>query len=231
MFFSITYFSTQEKKIAGLLLHQGRVNAILGKEIFTIGKAKERLRVDVHDVQDEQITPPAPKRHNSLVEWIVALLVALALSLLLTQVIFVNAVVPSESMMDAIHAGDRLIGYRLAYRAETPQRGDIIIFRYPDDERQLYVKRVIALPGEEVEIREGQVYVNGQRLDESGYIKDDVPGGDYGPWQVPQASYFVMGDNRAHSWDSRYWNNTFVQEGQILGQVLFRIFPHPTKFT
>ncbi len=167
------------------------------------------------------------RREGLLLEGLAALFIALVLCIFLTQVVLVCAQVPSQSMADTIDAGDRLLGLRLAYVGSAPQRYDLIIFKFPDNEALLYVKRVIGLPGEEVEIREGLVYVNGepQPLD-SGFVKGE-PAGNFGPYTVPGNMYFVLGDNRAESWDSRYWANTFVDKMKIVGRVVYRLYPNP----
>ena len=158
-------------------------------------------------------------------EWISALVVAVVVGILLTQFVIVSAVVATGSMQDTIQPGDRIIGWRLNYLFSDPQRGDVVIFKYPDDETQLFVKRVIGLPGETVEIVDGVTYINGTPLEED-YIKEE-PLEDSGPFTVPEDSYFMMGDNRNHSADSRFWNNTYVKENKILGKVLFRYWPMP----
>lgn len=156
-------------------------------------------------------------------EWISALVMAVVFGIVLTQFIIVSAVVPTGSMEDTIQPGDRIIGWRLNYLFSDPDRGDIVIFKFPDDEKKLYVKRVLALPGETIEVKSGVVYINNQPLDEP-YIKEP-PLEDGGPWTVPEDSYFMMGDNRNHSHDSRFWQNTFVSEDKILGKVIFRYWP------
>ena len=121
--------------------------------------------------------------------------------------------------------GDRLIGNRLAYLFGEPERGDIVIFRYPDDETQLFVKRVIGLPGETVTIEDAKVYIGDELLDE-WYLKEEwvVDAGPY-TFEVPDDCYFVMGDNRNNSKDSRYWQNTYVEDDQLLGKAVFRYWP------
>ena len=160
-------------------------------------------------------------------EWIFSLVIALIIAILLTQVIFVNAQIPTESMENTIMAGDRVVGYRLSYLFGDPASGDIIIFRFPDDETQLYVKRLIGMPGDEVEIIDGSVYINGKpQPDLDAHVKGQ-PFGDFGPYHVPEDSYFVMGDNRNQSFDSRYWKKTFVPRKSVLGRAGLRLFPHP----
>jgi signal peptidase I len=127
-------------------------------------------------------------------------------------------------MERTIMAGDRVIANRLSYLRQPPERFDVIVFKFPDDESVNYVKRVIGLPGETVELRAGQVYVNGALLDEGAYL-NGVPTGDYGPFAVPRFSYFVLGDNRVNSHDSKNWRNPYVAENKILGKVLFGYYP------
>ena len=143
----------------------------------------------------------------------------------LNKLVYINAVIPSESMQTTIMKGDRIIGSRLAYKSKDPQRFDIVIFKYPDDESQLFIKRLIGLPGETVEIRDGKVYIDGAQepLDDS--FVPEVPTGDYGPYKVPENSYFMLGDNRENSRDSRFWDNTFVTFDQIVGKAVIRYFP------
>jgi len=122
----------------------------------------------------------------------------------------------------------RVISSRLAYVIGEPKRFDIIMFHPPDDETSIpYVKRIIGLPGEKVEIRSGKVYIDDSSapLDDS-FIKEEARG-DYGPFAVPKDSYFVLGDNRNGSYDSKNWVHTFVPKGNILGKVFVEYFPSP----
>lgn len=162
---------------------------------------------------------------RELLEYVIIFVVVVILVWLMDTFLIVNAQIPSESMENTIMTGDRVIGNRLAYKTGIPQRYDIIIFKYPDDESVLYIKRIIGLPGETVTILGGKVYINGaaEPLDDS--FTPEVPLGDFGPYTVPGNSYFVLGDNRNYSFDSRYWENTFVREDQILGKAAFCYFP------
>lgn len=145
--------------------------------------------------------------------------------LIVNNFILINAKIPSPSMEQTIMTGDRVFGNRLAYLFQDPERFDIVVFKYPDDETKLFIKRIIGLPGETVEIRDGKVYINGSEepLDDS--FTPETPLGDYGPYTVPENSYFMMGDNRNHSSDSRFWNNPYVSEDKILGKAILRYFP------
>ncbi len=143
----------------------------------------------------------------------------------LSQFVYINATIPSGSMQNTIMQGDRIFGNRLAYIKDDPDRYDIIIFKYPDDTSKTFIKRVIGLPGETVEIKNGNVYINGsdEPLDDSFCAEETE--GEFGPYVVPEDSYFVMGDNRNNSLDSRYWKNTFVSKDQILAKAVFRYWP------
>ena len=150
--------------------------------------------------------------------------IAVVSALVFTNFIIINAEVPSGSMRDTIWEGDRLFGFRLAYKFSEPKRGDIIIFKFPDDETQNYVKRVIGLPNDIVQIKNGRVYINGEELDEP-YIKDYIlDDGETYTYIVPEDSYFMLGDNRNNSKDSRYWVNTFVKKEKIVAKVVVRYY-------
>lgn len=150
--------------------------------------------------------------------------IAVVFALVFTNFIIINAEVPSGSMRDTIWEGDRLFGFRLAYKFSEPKRGDIIIFKFPDDETQNYVKRVIGLPNDIVQIKNGRVYINDEELDEP-YIKDYIlDDGETYTYIVPEDSYFMLGDNRNNSKDSRYWVNTFVKKEKIVAKVVVRYY-------
>ena len=120
---------------------------------------------------------------------------------------------------------DRIFGIRLAYVLGDPQRLDIVIFRYPDDESQLFIKRIIGLPGETVEIIDGKVYIDGSETPLDDSFTPETPTGNYGPYTVPENCYFMLGDNRNNSKDSRFWQNTFVERDAILGKAVLKYFP------
>lgn len=159
-------------------------------------------------------------------EYAITFIVTLAILLFINSVFIINARIPSASMENTVMTGDRIIGNRLAYKNHIPNRFDIIIFRYPDDESQLFIKRVIGLPGDTVYVMNGKVYINDAPtpLDDS-FTKEAPYSLCFGPYYVPSNCYFVMGDNRNNSLDSRYWKNTFVNENQILGKAVFRYYP------
>ena len=167
------------------------------------------------------------------ISFMTPIVVALIIAIFLKTCIFANIVIPTVSMLNTSQEGDRIIASRLAYINDEPQRYDIIIFRYPDDETQLFAKRIIALPGETIEVKNGIVYITDKNGNKStartDFITNCVPTGNFGPYTVPLGSYFVMGDNRNDSWDSRYWDNKTVKKEKIIGKVKFRYFPNPGK--
>lgn len=163
-----------------------------------------------------------PALYNFL-DWVKVIVIAVVVALFLNFFVMINSRVPSGSMEPTIVTGSRMIGFRLSYTFNDPERGDIIIFKYPDDESVYYVKRIIGLPGETIEIKDGFVYVDGVILVED-YLTVTTEG-NFGPYVVPEGSYFVMGDNRNNSHDSRYWENTYVPEENILGKAVLCYWP------
>jgi signal peptidase I len=159
--------------------------------------------------------------------WCVTLILAFILALVIKNYVIINATVPTGSMEDTIEPGDDLFGLRLSYTFSDPQRGDIIIFNFPDDETQKYIKRIIGLPGEKVTINDGLIYINDSTtpLNEP-YLKEEWVRST-GPYEfdVPQGCYLVLGDNRNDSQDARYWNNTYVTRDEIIGKAYIIYYP------
>lgn len=148
-------------------------------------------------------------------------------TLFISAVLFlgINAIsarirVDGQSMQPTLHSGEFIIVNKLAYRFGKFQRGDVIVFHYPRNLEQEYIKRVIGLPGDEVVISNGQVQVNGKILDEP-YIAEPP---DYkGTWIVPRGSLFVLGDNRNNSSDSHNWG--LVSLDYVVGKALLVYWP------
>lgn len=159
--------------------------------------------------------------------WCLTLILAFALAVVLKNYVIINATVPTGSMEDTIQPGDDLFGLRLAYVFSEPKRGDIIIFNFPDDESQKFIKRVIGLPGEKVTIEDGLIYINDAAtpLNET-YLKEEWVRST-GPYEfdVPEGCYLVLGDNRNDSQDARYWNNTYVTKDEIIGKAYIIYYP------
>lgn len=155
--------------------------------------------------------------------WIIVFMFGIFAAKIINDYVIIKAEVPTGSMESTIKVGDQLIGLRLAYLSNEPQRGDIVLFPYPDNPEVVYVKRVIGLPGETVEIKNGYTYINGNPIEES-YLKEEMVG-EFGPYEVPEGHYFMMGDNRNGSHDSRKWDNPYVAEENIMAKVIFRHSP------
>lgn len=157
--------------------------------------------------------------------WIACIVVTILLTEFILNFVIINANIPSGSMENTIMTNDKLIALRTSYWFNDPKREDIIIFKYPDDESQLFIKRLIGLPGDTVEIRNGKVFINGVEDEEANSHVPETPTGNYGPYVVPEGSYFMLGDNREHSKDSRFWQNTFVTYDEIVGKAIVRYYP------
>ncbi|KAF5084235.1 signal peptidase I [Anaerotignum sp.] len=161
---------------------------------------------------------------REIISWIKTILLAVVLAGAVNTLLIVNAQVPTGSMETTIMTGDRILALRTSYWFDEPERGDVVVFRYPDDPEQktLFVKRIIGMGGDVVQVENGSVYVNGEALNEP-YL-EVVTQGDFGPYEVPEGNYFMMGDNRNKSLDSRFWEHQFVEKNKILGKVVFRYF-------
>ena len=168
-------------------------------------------------------------------EWVEPILVAIVLAIFI-RTFFVQAFkIPTGSMRDTLLEGDRILVNKLIYRFKEPERGDIIVFRYPLDPSRDFIKRLIAVGGETVEIRNYDVYIDGSLLTEPHFIRqnryynrNDWPFGKVGQRiEVPEDHYFVLGDNSKHSSDSRFWG--FVPKEEVRGKAFFIYWP-PTRW-
>lgn len=139
------------------------------------------------------------------------------------QKVLIIGYTPTESMAPTLQVGDLNIGLRGAYKNNEPQRGDIVSFYY-EGTKELLCKRIVGLPGETISFSSGYVYINGQLLDESKYLDKDIETNCVDSFEVPEGSYFVMGDNREASFDSRFWESPYVSKGSITGKCIL-IFP------
>lgn len=160
---------------------------------------------------------------KSIVDFLVDLLIAFVVVWLVTNFLIVNGNVPTSSMCDTIPVNARFFASRLHTAFGDIERTDILVFKAPDD-GTIYIKRVIGLPGETIEGKSGEVYIDGKELDEP-YIKDKIAG-DFGPYTIPEDHYFMMGDNRLNSKDSRYWENKFLSKDDILGKAILMYYPN-----
>lgn len=164
---------------------------------------------------------------KEILSWTIVVAAALIFSLLINRFVIYKVSSPTESMENTIMVGEKVVTYRMAYLFSDPNRGDIVVFPAPDNEEEDYIKRIIGLPGETIEGKDGVVFINGTALEE-GYFKEE-PTGDFGPYDIPENCYFMMGDNRNISLDARYWENKFVEKDKIEGKAIFK-YPDFTWF-
>ncbi len=182
------------------------------------------------------------KRKTRTQEYVESLLIA-ALIALFVRSFFIQAFkIPSSSMEPTLLVGDHLLVNRLSYVVKlpltdillfdvgNPSRGDVVVFRYPADRSKDFIKRVIGVGGDVIEIKDKAIYLNGKKMDDPhAHFEDDavVPEvvaqrDNFGPVKVPAGSYFVMGDNRDRSLDSRFWG--FVKQDDLVGRALVIYF-------
>lgn len=160
---------------------------------------------------------------REILSWTKIVVISVAVGVIANHTLIVNATVPTGSMENTVPVGSRLFMNRLSYVFADPQRGDIVTFPCPDEPETMYLKRIIGLPGETIEGKDGVIYINGKVLKED-YIKEPSYK-DFGPYEVPENSYFMMGDNRNNSWDSRYWSSKFVPKEDLVGKGIFEYYP------
>ncbi len=186
------------------------------------------------------VTPTAKGRgHRAVIEWGVILLAVVLCTVVLRTFVVQSFYIPSGSMLPTLQIGDRIIVDKLSYRFHDPHRGDIVVFARPPLEDQAYsdlVKRVIGLPGETISSKNGTVYINGKRLVEpwlppgSQSATGALAGGDShpefdlpGPVKIPPGEYYVMGDNRQDSEDSRFFGP--IPRSLIVGRAVAVVWP------
>lgn len=177
-------------------------------------------------MEEEKIMDKKKKNiKKEIISWILVIAGGYLLALFVTKAVIIKAQIPSGSMEDTIMVDDKIIGNRLSYLFSDPERGDIVIFEFPDNPKEDYVKRVIGLPGETVTFADNKVYIDGVALEEN-YIdgKETVPG-EQTEFKVPKGKYFMLGDNRIDSKDSRLWDEPFVSKSAIKGKVWIRYSP------
>jgi len=180
---------------------------------------------EMRDIDKTDDMPRSQKIKKEIFSWIRVLLFAATAAIIINNVLIVNAAVPTGSMRETIAVQSRLVAFRLSYLFSEPERLDVVVFRFPDDESELHVKRIIGLPGDRVDIVNGLVFINQslEPLDE--WYLPEPPREQNLTFQVPENSFFVLGDNRNYSLDSRGWQNTFLPRENILGRAAFTYFP------
>lgn len=146
------------------------------------------------------------------------LLGGLLLIIIINNFFIIHCQVYGKSMENTFFDGEKIFGNRKAYLFKQPMRGDIIVFKHPDDRSQLGIGRIIGLPGDEVNLINGEVYINDQDEPLEDDFCPDGSVGNFGPYYVPEESYFILGDNRNFSEDSRFWDNTYIKFDDIEGK-------------
>lgn len=190
-----------------------------------------------------------------LISWIQVIISAAVIAFVLTTFIIANSEVPTGSMENTIMAGSRVIGSRLHYKFSDPEYGDVAIFVFGwqctncnvivEGERAetcprcgakagkrartiYYVKRVIGVPGDVIDIVDDKVYLNGSDTPlEEPYLAEPMNAGESFHFEVPENCYFMMGDNRNYSLDARYWNNHYISKDKMIAKVVLEYFPTP----
>jgi len=225
-----------------------QAEGIKNKNMTESSKMEEKIRDDKETVlngtdREDKAQEKRPFWREAL-SWIEIVVLAFILSFVMTHFVVINAEVPSESMEKLIEPGDRLFGFRLAYLFDEPERSDVVIFKYPVDESQNFIKRIIGLPGETVEIRDGLIYIDGSDVPiEEDYLPEEWDEDNDGyVFEVPDDCYLMLGDNRNISLDARFWADQALQEGvaqsaadavqytyvhkdQILGKAVLKYYP------
>ena len=176
-----------------------------------------------------------------LIDYGIVAVVAIALALLAQAFLVKPYRIPSESMAGTLRPGDRVLVNRVVYRLRDPHRGDIMVFRFPEDRNVVFIKRIVGVPGDTLQVREGRLWVSGRPVDEpyvhraagrpdptaaSGPVAGSTVRAPWSlaqPYTVPADSYFVMGDNRTDSDDSRFWGT--VPRADIIGEGFVVYWP------
>lgn len=209
--------------------------------------------MDNYKYENDMDIKEKPSLLKEILSWIYTIVFSVVVAFLITKFVIVNAVIPSGSMETTIMTGDRIIANRIEYYIQTPERYDIAVFKYPDEPKTLYIKRVIGLPGEKVSIIDNEIYINDsteplidsfvngnmvtkdevynvpKKGDSLSNFSDNIENTELydkdGDGLFDEDCYFMMGDNRNNSADSRAWSNKFVPESLMQGKAIFRYFP------
>ena len=185
-------------------------------------------------------TPEQPQKKHIIREYAESIVVAVILALIIRTLVVQAFKIPSGSMEDTLAIGDHILVNKFIYgmklplldkkffKMRNPRRGDVIVFEYPEDASKDFIKRVVGTPGDTVEVKDKRVYVNGELYDNPHEVhkekdlfpKEQNPRDNMGPVKVPADSYFMMGDNRDRSYDSRFWG--FVKSDKVKGLAFIK---------
>jgi len=182
-------------------------------------------------MDDPKITPSFEKKsswRDQALETLKIVITSSILALIIRGYVAEPRYIPSDSMLPTLTQGDRLVIEKVSYRFHPPRSGDIVVFEPPEqlqkigyDKDQAFIKRVVGIAGDILEVKEGKVYRNGQSLKEN-YILDS-PNYQLPPFKIPAGKLFVMGDNRNNSNDSHIWG--FLPSSNVIGKAIVRFFP------
>ena len=193
-------------------------------------KARERARQERIAAREElhEGKSPLEKELKEVLGWIVYILIVVCATYLIVTYVGQRTKVTGDSMLPTLYEDDNLIVDKISYRFRDPKRFEIVVFPYRYAEDTYYIKRIIGLPGETVQIIDGYVYIDGERLDES-YGLEVIEANRYGiaaePDELGEDEYFVLGDNRNHSADSRETNVGVLHKEEFIGRAWIRIWP------
>ena len=186
----------------------------------------EEIALDIIDLDKEKVEEKEFSWAREILSTAAYLLVVVALTFLFVQFVGQRTHVNGDSMNVTLEDGDNLIVDKLSYRFSDPKRFDIIVFPYQYQEKTYYIKRIIGMPGETVQVIDGMVYIDGEMLDETyGMEIMQYAGVASEPITLGEEEYFVLGDNRNNSSDSRDPSVGNIQEDQIIGKAFLRIWP------
>jgi signal peptidase I len=186
-------------------------------------------------VQARRVKETKPKKYQTTAVYALLIVLSLGLTILVPKRIWMSILgvspyrIATGAMEPTLHKDDLLMANPRAYGGRKPQRGDLVVFQYPKDLTKEFVKRVIGLEGDKVEIRDKQVFINDERIEESYKVhidsqvytknSEDIVRDNYGPVEIPTGQCFVLGDNRDNSLDSRYWGA--LPLANVKGQALY----------
>ncbi len=171
---------------------------------------------------EEHPGPRSSKKSGGFLEFLIIFLVTFALVFGFVRPFVVEAFyIPTESMVPTLEVGDRVFVNKFVYRFAGPERGDVVVFKGVEDGEEELIKRVVGVPGDEVMVRNGVLFVNDQRWEES-YVNGELRDGSFfGPMTVPEGKVFVMGDNRGNSRDSRFFGPVSMENIEGKAFVIF----------
>ncbi len=191
----------------------------MNNDFTTSNSGKEEIKDE--EVKYEKEAKTKNNYSKFFMDWIMPIILALIIAGLINKFLLFKVYIPSESMVPTLKVGDQLFVTKI-YDTDKIKREEILVF-FSEELNDLLIKRVIGLPGDTVEIKEnGDVYVNGNLLNEP-YVKN--PSDKSGSFKVPKDKFLFLGDNRAISKDSRWWNDPFIDKKEIKGKAWIRIYP------